>query len=231
MSKSLKFQDHISRYKTLIEDSIVLEEYESKADRIIESMIKNKLRYQAVAKDTQVPWQLIACIHNKESSMRFDRHLHNGQPLSMVTTIVPKGRGPFSKWESSASDALTLKYRLVHLLNVTSDEWTLEQCLWFAESYNGWGYFLHHGFINSPYLWCGTSAYSAGGYPSDGKFDLYHVVKNTGVATILLRLLDLELLDLSYKNFDDHQIDVRLTYEELNNSIHSDDYNREVGQT
>lgn len=141
-------------------------------------------RYRAVSEIVHVPWPLIGAIHRKESSGKFTCNLHNGQPLDIVTTIVPKGRGPFKSWEESAIDALKGKRRLIDSIDTIDGAWSLEQCLWFAEAYNGFGY-LSHG-INSPYLWAGTTAYTKGGYPRDGHYDPEHVVKNAGVAGILL---------------------------------------------
>ena len=51
----------------------------------------NKLRYQNVETATGVPWHVIAAIHNLESSRRFDRHLHNGDPLTARTVHEPSG--------------------------------------------------------------------------------------------------------------------------------------------
>lgn len=68
-------------------------------------------RYEAVskalkAKGYEVPWEVIAVIHQRESSGNFNTYLGNGQALNKKTTIVPKGRGPFSSWEEGAIDAL-----------------------------------------------------------------------------------------------------------------------------
>jgi lysozyme family protein len=67
-------------------------------------------RYQAVAQATGVPWWVIGIIHSMEAGLRFDRHLHNGDPLTAHTVRVPAGRPevgqpPFA-WEASAEDAL-----------------------------------------------------------------------------------------------------------------------------
>ena len=38
-----------------------------------------------------IPWYVIAVIHYLESGLRFDGHLHNGDPLAGRTVHKPKG--------------------------------------------------------------------------------------------------------------------------------------------
>lgn len=69
----------------------------------------NRSRYEVVSKATGVPWDVIGVIHYRESSGSFAGVLHNGQKIigtGKKTTLVPKGRGPFSTWEDAAVDAL-----------------------------------------------------------------------------------------------------------------------------
>ena len=50
--------------------------------------------------------------HYRESNFNFDTYLGNGQSLARVTTIVPKGRGPFTgpdAFINGAIDALRLE--------------------------------------------------------------------------------------------------------------------------
>ena len=102
----------------------------------------------------------------------------------MVTTIVPKGKGPFATWEASAIDVMKMKRRLIDEVTETDGTmWSKQGMLWFAEKYNGMGYRSKH--INSPYLWAGTTAYAKGGFPRDGHYDPEHVVKNIGVAVFI----------------------------------------------
>src|SRR4051812_11726621 len=70
-----------------------------------------RVQYEAVAKSTGVPLIWLAATHQREASGSFIRYLGNGQLLSRVTTIVPKGRGPWPDWASGADDAL----KLLHL--------------------------------------------------------------------------------------------------------------------
>jgi len=150
-------------------------------------ILANVKRYQFVQKETGVPWQLIAAIHGLEASFRFNACLHNGDPLGVKTTHVPKGLGPFFTWESSAIDVLHRKHaELIH-------DWSLPQCLQFAERYNGTGYLIKHPEVNSPYVWSFTNLYKKGKYVADGKYDPNAISKQVGVAAVLLDLKSTEL--------------------------------------
>ncbi|MEN8207004.1 MAG: hypothetical protein ABFS24_13480 [Pseudomonadota bacterium] len=77
------------------------------------------------------PWFFIAAIHNMEASLRFDRHLHNGDRLAARTVHVPaerpaEGEPPFT-WEESSQGALTM-----HGIDEI-EEWTLPRILYELE--------------------------------------------------------------------------------------------------
>jgi len=104
-------------YQRLFDTCVIRESRFARVENCIATILKNQGRYNAVSALTGgAPWYVIAVIHNMESSLRFTRHLHNGDPLSARTKKVPAGRPtsgnpPFS-WEDSAADALT--YHGVH---------------------------------------------------------------------------------------------------------------------
>lgn len=217
INRSLKFIDHLPRYRSILSTYCHLgptQEYEKIAKSIGDKIISNEKIYQFVSDNVGVPWSLIGALHSKEASMDFSKCLHNGQPWNIKTTIVPKGRGPFKSWEESAIDALSLKKNIIDTMVIKDNKWSFEQCLWFAEGYNGWGYYLYRN-INSPYVWCGTDAYEKGGYTKDGVFDKNHVVKNTGIAAILFMMQRYGYLDLSVNNELIHLTDVRPTAEDF----------------
>lgn len=124
---------------------------------------KHAPQYKAVEAKTGVPWFLFAAIHNRESSMNFDTYFGNGQSLHRVTTIVPKGRGPFRTFEDGCIDAC----RIDRLDRVV--DWRLEKILYEAEIFNGTGY--NGKEMPSPYVWGGTSIQVRGKFVSDGHFD------------------------------------------------------------
>lgn len=146
---------------------------------------KNRERYEFVSGVTGVPWDVIGVIHYRESSGDFAGVLHNGQKIigtGKKTTLVPKGRGPFSTWEAAAIDAL---------MNCApfagkNEDWSIAGTLDILERYNGLGY--RNKGLPSPYLWAGTDQYVMGKYVADGKYDPHHVDTQLGVAPILMKL-------------------------------------------
>src|SRR4029077_2040282 len=61
-----------------------------------------KSRYQAVAAQTEVPWPVIAVIHERECSQDWTGSLAQGDPWDRISVHVPAGRGPFKSWEEAA---------------------------------------------------------------------------------------------------------------------------------
>lgn len=156
-------------------------------ETLVNRLIGNRARYEAVAQKTGVPWQVVAVIHNMESSQSFTRHLHNGDPLTARTVQVPAGRpktgSPPFTWEASCGDALGMK-------DLGSVNWTLADTLYQLEGYNGWGYRLHHQHVLSPYLWSGSNHYTSGKYVKDGVWSDTAVSGQMGAAVLLRRLAE-----------------------------------------
>jgi lysozyme family protein len=136
--------------------------HENKKEEIIhvaKKILENKSRYNAVAEKTGIPWYVIGIIHNRESSLSFTRHLHNGDTLEHRTIHVPagrprKGEPPFT-WEDSAVDAL----QEIEIEDKTH-VWSITNMLYQLESYNGFGYRKHS--VNTPYVWSFTDHYTKG---------------------------------------------------------------------
>jgi len=155
-------------------------------DPIIDRILQNQERYETVAAEVGAPWFFIAAIHSMEASLRFDRHLHNGDRLTARTVHVPAGRPvegepPFT-WEQSSQDALTM-----HGIDEV-EEWTLPRILYELEKYNGWGYRLYHAHVKSPYLWSFSTHYTSGKYVADGTWSDTAVSRQCGAAAIIRRL-------------------------------------------
>jgi lysozyme family protein len=119
--------------------------------------------YNTAAAQSGVPAGLIAALHYREGGGSFDTYLGNGDPLDRRTTHVPRGRGPFPTWELGAADALRDTPR------PADGKWTIEFALYFAELFNGRGYFGKGE--NSPYVWAETTLEQRGMYVADGQFD------------------------------------------------------------
>lgn len=149
-------------------------------------------RYEPVAGATRVPWFVIGLFHMRESSLDFDTHLHNGDPLTARTKHVPAGRPagwpPFS-WEASAIDAL--QYDGLDEVGA----WPLEVIAYKSEGYNGFGA-LYRG-RKSGYLWAGSNIYDGGKFVEDRKWDPNFRDPQLGVMTVLRRMIELGLAEVS----------------------------------
>jgi lysozyme family protein len=158
----------------------------SEVDALVDKVVANKTRYEAVGRQVRAPWFFVGAIHNMESGLRMDRHLHNGDPLTQRTRHVPAGRpgdgNPPFTWQASAVDALRLR-RVDRV-----DDWSLHRILYELEGYNGWGYRLHHPHVKSPYLWSFSNQYTCGKYIADGTWSDSAVSGQCGAVVLVKRL-------------------------------------------
>lgn len=175
----------LADYRRLWDTMKIRPEWEDRVSAVVRRISGQMERYQEVAVKLggTLPWEWIGSIHNMESGGDFSKHLHNGDPLRARTRRVPAGRPlrgepPFT-WEDSALDALQMKG-----LSAVS-AWTIEEMLFQAERYNGFGYRLYRQPILSPYLWSGTNHYLRGKYVGDGKWSATATSAQVGVAAIL----------------------------------------------
>jgi lysozyme family protein len=184
-----------AEYQNLFDTCEVNSDRQNEVAGLAASVSQHRSRYEAVGTPLAIPWFFIGVIHNMESSQRFDRHLHNGDPLTARTVHVPAGRPksgdpPFT-WESSATDALTLE----GLDKVT--DWRLPALLYQIEKYNGFGYRTRHANVLSPYLWSGSQHYTSGKFIADGTFDPDAISKQSGAAVILKYMVNQEAVTLA----------------------------------
>jgi lysozyme family protein len=167
------------------------------ARKVAAKLIGNRARYKEIEERTGVPWFFIALLHQRESNANFATYLGNGQSLARVTTIVPKGRGPFTGKDAfvrGAIDALTmLGFTSIH-------DWSVERMLYLIVKWNGFGYFFKHR--PNPYLWSGSYHYDdpqgvdgevnpAGKYVRDGVYDPNAVDHQIGAAVLLRTMCDM----------------------------------------
>jgi uncharacterized protein (TIGR01370 family) len=151
-----------------------------------------KSAYQGVSAATGLPWYVIGIIHNLEASLRFDCHLHNGDPLRRLTIHVPRNRPPGwapgadqkANWIASAIDAIT--YEKLD----TQTDWSIEGIAFALEKFNGFGYRNNHPHVKNPYLWGYSNIYKSGKYVEDGVFDDDAVSDQCGGMTLLRYLMD-----------------------------------------
>lgn len=188
--------DKKNNYEKLFASCIIKEAKYPEIDKITAKMVQNKGRYEAVGDRLNIPWFVIAIIHSMEASLRFDTHLHNGDPLKERTVQVPAGRpkigNPPFTWEESAKDAL-----VYDKLNTWTD-WSIAGILYKLELYNGLGYYKQG--INSPYLWSYSNHYTKGKYVQDGRYDPNAVSKQCGAAVLLRRMSEQKLITLPNGN-------------------------------
>ncbi|WP_321338764.1 peptidoglycan-binding protein [uncultured Cohaesibacter sp.] len=184
-----------SNYQALWDTMEVSATWEKTSRKIAEKIIAKQSRYAKAVSGTNVPWWFVAVVHCMECSLRFDQHLHNGDPLSERTRQKPSGRPaagapPFS-WEQSARDALEYD----RLLGVS--DWSLKSVLYHWHRYNGINNAYKRNNIPTPYLWSGSQHYRKGKYVADGKFDPNAVSHQVGAAVLLRALVDIGAVKLS----------------------------------
>ncbi len=183
-----------SEYKRLFDTCVIRQEKYPEINGVISVMEKNKSRYENVGNKLNVPWHFIAIVHCMEGSLSFNKHLHNGDPLSARTVQVPKGRPltgtpPFT-WEASAEDAL-----IVDKIDKWAD-WSVPGMLYKLEGYNGYGYRNLSTPINSPYLWSYSNHWTKGKFVKDGKYDPNAGSKQMGAAVLLRRMAEKQLITI-----------------------------------
>ncbi|MCK1716351.1 peptidoglycan-binding protein [Bradyrhizobium sp. 141] len=161
----------------------------TEANAVARKALNGKATYQQIERLTGVPWHFTALCHYRESNFDFDTYLGNGESLHRVTTIVPKGRGPFATFVDGAVDA----FRLENFIG--AQDWGIARMLFRLEAFNGFGY--HAKGVNSPYLYGGSTLYGppearAGKFVRDHVFDSNHVDTQLGTAAILHAMMSLD---------------------------------------
>ena len=149
-------------------------------------LVAERDRYQRVARMTGVPWYVIAVIHEREASQRWDASIAQGDSWNHVSTHVPRGRGPFASWENAAIDALVNCAPYA----ARNKDWSVGGTLTKLEEYNGLGYASRGR--PSPYVWSGTDQYVSGKYIRDGVYDPDTVDSQLGCAGLLLAMMGLD---------------------------------------
>lgn len=177
-----------NEYQNLFDTCEIRPGRQDAVEKLIATIVDNKERYRSVGEPLAIPWFFIGPIHNMESGQRFNKHLHNGDPLTGRTFHEPPGRPksgepPFT-WEESAADALKLE-RLDRV-----SQWTLPVILFQFERYNGFGYRNRHPEVLSPYLWSFSNHYTRGKFVEDRKFDPDAVSGQCGAAVLLRRMAE-----------------------------------------
>jgi len=172
-----------AEYQALFNTCEVRKERRALVQTRVSKIKDHKERYGKIAAHIPgMPWWFVGVIHNMECSLSFEKHLHNGDPLTARTTHVPAGQPktgtpPFT-FEQSAQDALNTRFAGWH-------DWDIPGVLYRLELYNGLGYRQYHAEVKSPYLWSFTNHYSKGKYVADGKFNPNAISQQIGCAALM----------------------------------------------
>lgn len=181
-----------AQYEQLFKNAVINAKKYPEVDKLVDTIVANKARYEQVGAPLNIPWYFIGVIHCMEGGLNFKTHLHNGDPLTARTVQVPKGRpvagAPTFTWEFSAADAL------VYEGFDKKTDWSLAGILYNLECYNGTGYRSKSININTPYLWSYSSNYTKGKYAADGKYDPELVSKQCGGAVLLRRMFEKQII-------------------------------------
>ena len=168
-----------SEEKKLFDTMAIRSGWLAKAETAVNKIRRGRERYEAIARPVNLPWYFVGCLHLMESGCDFTKHLHNGDPLTARTKLVPKGRpktgNPPFTWEESAKDALEYD-------GLRGPMDTIGEQFKAFEKFNGTGY--RKKGINTPYIWSGTTHYSKGKYVKDGVFDAEAVSEQVGIACV-----------------------------------------------
>ncbi len=162
----------------------VSDEYMSQVEDFRKTYKENIDTYTKISKEIDMPRQLIAAIHFRESSCNFESYFQNGDPLGAPTVNEPKGVY-CETFTESAIMVLKNEY-FVNAKNnysLTANSRDVASMCAFAETYNGWGY-KENGMI-SPYVFSGTNIYTSGLYVSDRNFDNSFVDGRPGVYLLI----------------------------------------------
>ncbi len=154
-------------------------------NRLKEIWEKNQSRSEAVAAQVDLPAELIAALHFRESSGNFNTYLHQGDPLGKPAVNHPRNIPIFYTWEDAAVHALSDSHKagIQDDLDITQDTQDLAALGTYAEYYNGLGY--HNKGRVSPYVYSGTDHYTSGKYVRDGVFSSSAVDQQLGVLAMV----------------------------------------------
>lgn len=152
-------------------------------DAAVARLLRDADAYAAVEKISGVPTAALMALAEREMDGNLSCYLGNGQPLRMRTTIVPRGRGPFTgpnAFVAGCMDALTLD----GLTRVPA--WTLARFCYESEAWNGWGYRARG--LPSPYVFGATTVQRPGKFVCDHVFDAHEMDPQIGTLALVLEI-------------------------------------------
>lgn len=176
---SLAFEKHAPEMQRLWDTMKIIRDAKQ-LDAMAKKVLPHKAVYQAVERDTGVPWQMVAVIHIREAGLDdvgvFAGGIHNGQSWRRKATIVPK-IGPFPSWHACALAAID-RHKFREIKN-----WTPGMMCAALEPFNGPGY-RNRG-LRTPYVWASTNHQQRGKFVRDHVFDPTVMDSQMGAAAML----------------------------------------------
>jgi lysozyme family protein len=166
----------------------------SEVNRVAEKLCSDDVleHYLPVAAATNVPVIFQAATFERESSTDFRCSPAQGDPWKLISTHVPRGRGPYKSWIQCAIDSYERERVGVLAPGVT--RWDAAYFCWKVEAFNGFGP-RNHG-RPSGYIYAGTDQYDpptgpGGKYASDGVWVPGMVDKQLGALPVALAMIRL----------------------------------------
>lgn len=179
-------------YVRLIQAATIRPECEHVLSVTANRLLRDKAVYQRISDATGVPVAALMALAEREMSGNLHCYLGNGQRLTMRTTIVPKGRGPFPDsadgFYQGALDALHLDG--LDRIASTEEGWSMPRFAYESELWNGFGYRAHG--IPSPYVFGATRVQKPGKYVRDGVYDSSVMDPQLGTLAIVEELFKLD---------------------------------------
>lgn len=155
-------------------------------------LLHDKAIYQRIFDTTGVPVAALMALAEREMTGNLHCYLGNGQRLTMRTTIVPIGRGPFPDtpdgFVRGAIDALHLDG--LDQIAKTDEGWSMARFAYESELWNGFGY-RSHG-IPSPYVFGGTAVQRPGKFVRDHVYSSTLMDPQLGTIAIVEKLFELD---------------------------------------
>lgn len=167
---TLSFEKLEANYVFLASQAHIMPSREHELAAAVTDLLHAKAIYQRVESLTHVPAAVLMALAEREMTGNLHCYLGNGQRLTMRTTIVPKGRGPFPDtvdgYVQGCLDALHLDG--LDQVYKQPGGWSLARFCYESEAWNGWGY-RSRG-IPSPYVFGATTVQRPGKFPRDHVF-------------------------------------------------------------
>jgi lysozyme family protein len=166
-------------YQKLWDDLVFLDSWRTRIASAARKVEAGRSQYRDVEIALGIPWAVVGVVHLLEGGGDFAKQILNGERWDRVTTLVPKGRGPWASWLEAALEGFAGFRSAKDIAGIGAA----------LERHNGMGY-VGKG-KNSPYLVSGAkSGVGVGKYTKDGPegWDPNAVSQQVGALCVLKQL-------------------------------------------